>query len=83
MYFKSLRAESDSICKERGLSVIEEPGRSSGSRYLQKAEERGEPTMGNIIRSDIDKAIRQSMTDRQFYGHLRQWVYNFDFYPNR
>jgi hypothetical protein len=83
MYFKNLRAESDSICRERGLSVIEEPGRSSGCRYLQKAEEHGEPTMWNIICSDIDEAIRRSMTDRQFYGHLRQWGYSFDFNPNR
>ena len=82
MYFKHLRAESDKICAEHGLSVIHNPERS-GSRHLQKAEERGEPTMWNIIRTDIDDAIRQSMTDRQFYQKLRQWGYSVDFNPNR
>ena len=82
MYFKNLRAESDRICAEHGLSVIENPGRS-GSKHLQEAENRGELTMWNIIRSDIDSAIKQTVTNTQFYGLMRKWGYTFDFNPNR
>jgi len=83
MYFKHLRAESDRICQEWGLSVIANPEKSSGSRWMQQAERRGEPTLYNIIRSDIDSAISQSMTDKQFYRLLRQWGYAINDDPNR
>lgn len=82
MYFDGLRKESDNICREHGFSVVENPGRS-GNRYVREAEKRGEPTMWNIIRSDIDEAVRRSVTDRQFYQVMRQWGYTFDFNPNR
>jgi len=75
MYFNNLRAESDRLCREHGLSVIENPGRTSGSRWLQQAEKRGEPTMYNIIRSDIDNTVLQSMTMKQFHWQLRQMGY--------
>jgi len=83
MYFKNLRAESDRLCREHKLSVIAEPGQSSGSRYLQEAEKRGEPTIRNVIRSDIDTAVAMSMTDRQFYWQMREWGYQFNFDPKR
>jgi len=83
MYFNNLRAESDRLCCEHGLSVIENPGRTSGSRWLQQAEKRGEPTMYNIIRSDIDNAVLQSMTMKQFHWQLRQMGYIVNDDPNR
>ncbi|MCL2409965.1 MAG: relaxase/mobilization nuclease domain-containing protein [Oscillospiraceae bacterium] len=83
MYFKNLRAESDRLCREHGLSVIEYPKKSSGSRWMQQTERRGEPTLYNVVRSDIDSAIRQSMTDAQFYRLLRQWGYSVNDDPKR
>ncbi len=83
MYFDVLRKGSDELCAEMGLSVIENPGRSSGSRYLREAEKRGEPTMHNVIRADIDEAIRRTMTDSQFYGLMKSWGYSFHFSANR
>jgi len=83
MYFKNLRAESDRLCREHRLSVIDKPGRSSGSRYLQEAEKRGEPTIRNVIRSDVDTAIAMSMTDRQFYKQMRDWGYQLSFDSKR
>ncbi|MCL2426501.1 MAG: relaxase/mobilization nuclease domain-containing protein [Oscillospiraceae bacterium] len=83
MYFKNLRAESDRLCREYGLSVIENPTKSSGSRWLQQAEKRGEPTMYNIVRSDIDNAIKQSMTLQQFYQKLKYFGYIVNDDPNR
>ena len=75
MYFKNLRAESDRLCREHRLSVIENPGKTSGSRWMQQAEKRGEPTPYNIIRSDIDSVIKQSMTMSGFYNKLRDLGY--------
>jgi len=83
MYFQNLRAESDRLCREYGLSVIENPSKSSGSRWLQQAEKRGEPTMYNIVRSDIDNALLQSMTLKQFYQKLRYLGYIVNDDPNR
>jgi len=59
MYFKNLRAESDRLCREHRLSVVTEPGQSSGSRYLREAEKRGEPTIRNVIRSDMPQVNSQ------------------------
>ena len=83
MYFKNLRAESDRLCQEHGLSVIENPGKTSGSKWLQQAEKRGEPTLYNIMRSDIDSTIQQSMTPSQFYKQLRNLGYIVNDDPNR
>ena len=83
MYFDNLRAGSDRLCREHGLSVIENPGKTSGSRWLQQAEKRGEPTLYNIVRSDIDDAIKQSMMEKQFNWHLKNMGYTVNDDPNR
>ena len=81
MYFKSLRAGSDEICAEHGLSVIKNPGKSK-NKWMEAAEKRGEPTAWNVMRTDIDEAVRRSMTDRHFYRFMKDWGYTFDFNPN-
>jgi hypothetical protein len=83
MYFNKLRAESDRLCRECDLSVIEEPGKSAKSRRQRQAEQRGESTLYNVIRSDIDEAIRRSLTGKQFYAALRNWGYVINDGPNR
>jgi hypothetical protein len=50
---------------------------------MQQAEKRGEPTLYNIMRSDIDSAVRQSMTDIQFYRRLSDMGYIVNDDPNR
>jgi len=70
MYFKRLRAESDRICLERGLSVIEKPGKSR-NRWAEEAEKRGEPTRYNLYKQAIDRAIEGAMTQQQFQNILR------------
>ena len=83
MYFGNLRAESDRICRLRGLSVIEKPGRSSGSPWMRQAERRGEPTLYNIIKADVDEAIRRSMTLSQLYIMLKWMGYAVNDDPHR
>ena len=82
MYFGKLRKQSDIICKEYGLSVIENPGKKK-NRHMVAAQKRGELTSWCIMRADIDEAIQQSMTDTQFYRKLEQWGYSLNLSPHR
>jgi uncharacterized protein YlbG (UPF0298 family) len=50
---------------------------------MSVAEKRGEPTIWNIMRSDINEAIRQSMTETQFYRKMQSWGYSFYLSPKR
>ena len=71
-YF-AMQRESDRLCREYGLSVIENPQRGKSKHYGEwRAEQEGRPTYLSLIKADVDAAIRQSMTERQFFYHLRQ-----------
>jgi SMC interacting uncharacterized protein involved in chromosome segregation len=58
------------------------PGHST-NRWALQAEQRGEPTFRNVVRADIDLAIKMSMTDTQFYRRMKEWGYTFNFSENR
>ena len=60
-----LRDVSDRLCREYGLSVIMNPGKSP-HRKTYLAEKNGEPTKYNVFRQAIDRAIAASMTPKQF-----------------
>ncbi|WP_455682890.1 relaxase/mobilization nuclease domain-containing protein [Thomasclavelia sp.] len=71
-----MRKTSDRLCKEFGLSVIEDPKRGKAKHYGEwKAEQNGRPTWRGIIKSDVDEAISKAVTDRQFFYLLRQKGY--------
>ena len=66
-YF-DMQRESDRLCREYGLSVIENPQRGKSKHYGEwRAEQEGRPTYLSLIKADVDTAIRQSMTERQFF----------------
>ena len=66
-----MRAESDKICAEYGLSVIENPGK--GKNYVEwKAECEGKPTVRGQIK---DELIKCSYTYDQFWKILKQRGY--------
>ena len=72
-----MQRESDRLCREYGLSVIENPQRGKSKHYGEwRAEQEGRPTYLSLIKADVDTAIRQSMTERQFFYHLRQMGYD-------
>jgi len=72
-----MRRTSDRLCQEYGLSVIEKPKRGKRHSYdAWKAERNGKPTWWSLIREDVDKAIRQSMTLTQFINHLQELGYD-------
>ena len=74
--YHDLQVASDALCREYGLSVIENPRPGKGKHYGEwRAEQEQRPTWRGIVRSDIDEIIRQSMTERQFFDNLRKRGY--------
>lgn len=73
--YERLRELSDTICREHGLSVIENP-QSKGKHYAQwQAEQAGKPTIRSQIRADIDHIISQSLDFHTFMMLLRKKGY--------
>ena len=74
--YHEMQTVSDELCREYGLSVIEHPQQGRGKQYGEwRAEQEQRPTWRGLIRADIDEAIRQSMTERQFFDALRKKGY--------
>ena len=67
-YVTEIRAVSDELCRKYKLSVID----TENSNHVAKpyaewmAEKNGQPTWRTAIRQDVDDAIQQSLTWRQF-----------------
>lgn len=74
--YMAMRNVSDRLCREYGLSVIEKPQPGKSKQYAEwSAEQNGKPTWRSTIKTDIDEAIRASMSDTQMYNHLKQKGY--------
>lgn len=69
--YYDMQTTSDALCREYGLSVIENPQYGKSKQYGEwRAEQELRPTWRGIIRSEVDEVIRQSMTERQFFDNL-------------
>lgn len=74
--YRRMRARSDRLCAEHGLSVIRDPKPGKAQQYAEwKAERDGQPTWRSIVKADVDEAIAKATTDRQFYQNLRNIGY--------
>ena len=74
--YYDMQKASDALCREYGLSVIDEPKRGKSKHYAEwQAEQNGHPTWRGMVKSDVDAAIRQSMTERQFFDNLHKMGY--------
>lgn len=74
--YHEMQTVSDALCREYGLSVIEHPQQGWGKQYGEwRAEQEQRPTWRGLIRTDMDEAIRQAMTERQFFDALRKEGY--------
>ena len=73
--YQAMKNESDRLCLQYKLSVIEDAvGRGRNYReYL--AERNGKPTNRSLIRQDIDRAVAASMTEREFFSRLQEMGY--------
>ena len=76
-YYTEVRARSDALCRQYGLSVIETPESERGKRQYAKwqAEAIGQPTWRTAIRMDIDEAVSMVLTWQQFLALLEQKGY--------
>ena len=74
--YHDMQTVSDELCREYRLSVIENPQYGKAKQYGEwRAEQEQRPTWRGLIRADVDEAIRQSMTERQFFDNLRKKGY--------
>ena len=74
-YVTQIRAVSDELCRKYKLSVIEK-SKAAAKPYAEwLAEKSGQPTWRTAIRQDVDDAIRQSLTWRQFLTVLARKGY--------
>jgi len=72
-----MRNISDRLCKEYNLSIIQTPSRTRTPRNIYFAEKKGEPTRYNLMRQDIELAIRQSTSSKHFPVALEEMGYEF------
>ena len=76
-YVTEIRAVSDKLCRKYKLSVID----TENSNHVAKpyaewlAEKNGQPTWRTAIRQDVDEAIQQSLTWRQFLSAMERKGY--------
>lgn len=74
--YRAMREASDTLCREYGLSIIETPQLGKSKHYAEhRAEQQGKPTWRSLIKRDVDTALRQSMTERQFFRALQKRGY--------
>ena len=73
-----MREVSDRLCKEYGLSVIEQP-KTKGKSYAEwKAEFEGRPTVRGTIREAIDIAVSGSGSRLEFLDAMDQMGFIID-----
>ena len=71
-----MRAASDRLCREYGLSVITEHQAYYPRHYAEwQAEQNGQRTWRSAIREDVDRAVLVSMTWSAFLRALREQGY--------
>jgi hypothetical protein len=77
-FLHRLQETSDRLCREHGLSVIQEPKQGATQHHGEyAAEKKGVPTWRSLIQSDIDQAIVASMTEQQFFRALQDMGYDY------
>jgi hypothetical protein len=77
-FLHRMRETSDRLCREHGLSVIQEPKQGATQHHGEyAAEKKGVPTWRRLIQSDIDRAIAASMTEQQFFRALQGMGYAY------
>ena len=73
--YRGMREVSDRICREHGISVIENPERHGKNYGQYSAERNGKPTHSQMIRNDIDRAVEASLTEQAFFRLMREMGY--------
>ena len=81
--YRDLREVSDRLCREHGLSIVENPRGRAVSQYLYKMEKAGMMTRYNVARQAIDESIALSINMEEFKFEMKKRGYLFQFNPRR
>ena len=71
-----MREASDRLCREYGLSVIENPKQRAKHYGEWRAQQEGRPTYLGMIKADVDEAIAKARTEKQFFHYLKEKGYS-------
>ncbi len=77
--YRDMRNASDRLCREYGLSVIENPKQKAKHYGEWRAKKEGKPTYLGMIKSDVDEAIAKARTEKQFFHYLKEKGYSIKF----
>lgn len=77
--YRDMRDASDRLCREYGLSVIENPEGKAKHYGQWRAEQEGKPTYLGMIKADVDEAIEKARTEKQFFHYLKEKGYSIKF----
>lgn len=77
--YRDMRNTSDRLCREYGLSVIENPKKKAKHYGQWRAEQEGRPTYLGMIKADVDEAIAKARTEKQFFHYLKEKGYSIKF----
>jgi hypothetical protein len=72
---RKIREVSDELCREHGLSVIEQQSPTKTPRNLWLAEHQGQDTRYNVMRRDINDSVKRAFTPKFLYAELRRMGY--------
>ena len=74
-----LREISDQICKEHGLSVLQNAKLYGGqSKGMYWREQKGQPTHRQQLKQDVEYCLKYSMNWEQFYQQMQAKGYTID-----
>ncbi len=77
--YQLMRETSDRLCREYGLSVIENPSKDRRKHIAEvHAEQKGIPTIRQQIRTDIDAVAKQEIHIKNFYNRMRSLGYTIE-----
>jgi hypothetical protein len=75
-FYRRMQRESDKLCREYELSVIDDPQTGKTKHHAEiQAEREGKPTWRGLLKTEIDEAISQSMTENQLVMNLKKRGY--------
>lgn len=66
-YYVQVRGTSDRLCRENGLSVIENPGRHGKSYALWRANKLGYPTLREMLDKDAEEVLAIALSAGDVY----------------
>ena len=81
--YRKMRETSDRICREHGLSMIEDPESRKDPSNLHRMDKAGMPPRYNVTRQAVDEAIAKSSNLHELAMNLKSLDYTARFQANR